>query len=225
MNPHTAFTYTSSQVSTQVRLAWTRHFVVTVLALLSLLGNSAFAQAAPPLAERLTLCAGCHNTDGNSSVPDYPNLAALHSEYLTRQMNDLKSGKRKSAIMAGIMAIVDAKEFPELARHFSEQKPRVPAPVDAKSIEVGKEIYDDGITVTAVPACSGCHNEDGSGSEKYPRLAGQNIPYVVQQLKNLKSGERDNDDRGVMRAVAKRMTEAQMVAVAQYIASLQEVEK
>jgi cytochrome c553 len=42
---------------------------------------------------------------------------------------------------------------------------------------------------------------------------------------NLKSGERDNDERGVMRAVAKRMNEAQIVSVAKYIATLQESEK
>jgi cytochrome c553 len=215
MNPHTA-----SFLS-----PWKKHISAAAIALLGLSATGALAQATPPLAERITLCAGCHNADGNSSVPDYPNLAALHSEYLARQMNDLKSGKRKSAIMSGIMAIVDAKEFPALAQHFSEQKPKVPAPADAKSVEAGKEIYEDGITAAAVPACSGCHNEDGSGTEKYPRLAGQHMPYVVQQLKNLKSGERDNDDRGVMRAVAKRMTEDQMIAVAQYIASLQEVEK
>lgn len=215
MNPHTKHHPSS----------WKKRISAATIAGLFFFITSASAQTTPPLAERITLCAGCHNADGNSSVPDYPNLAALNSDYLARQMIDMKSGKRKSAIMSGIMAIVDAKEFPELARHFSEQKPKPPATVDAKSVEAGKEIYDDGITASAVPACSGCHNEDGSGTDKYPRLAGQHIPYVVQQLKNLKSGERDNDDRGVMRAVAKRMTEAQMQSVAQYIATLQEVEK
>jgi cytochrome c553 len=92
-------------------------------------------------------------------------------------------------------------------------------------VAAGKEIYDDGITASAVPACSGCHNEDGSGSDKYPRLAGQHSAYVVLQLLNLKSGERDNDERGVMRAVAKRMNEAQILSVAKYIATLQESEK
>jgi cytochrome c553 len=140
-------------------------------------------------------------------------------------MTDLKSGKRKNAIMNGIMGMVDAKEFDQLAKHFSEQKPKQAVKVAAKSVEAGKEIYDDGITAVAVPSCSGCHNEDGSGTDKFPRLAGQHAAYVTQQLLNFKSGERDNDDRGVMRAVAKRMSEAQMRSVAQYIATLQEGEK
>jgi cytochrome c553 len=186
---------------------------------------TSWAQAAPPLAERLALCAGCHNLDGNSSIPENPNLAGLHADYLERQMRDLKVGKRKSATMSAIMGMVDAKEFAALASHFSEQKPKKVPRVDASTVAAGKEIYDDGITASAVPSCSGCHNEDGSGSDKYPRLAGQHSAYVVLQLLNLKSGERDNDERGVMRAVAKRMNEAQILSVAKYIATLQESEK
>ncbi|MBZ4210451.1 MAG: c-type cytochrome [Rhodoferax sp.] len=193
--------------------------------LLLLLASNAWAQDATPLAVRLALCGGCHNQDGNSTIAENPNLAALDTAYLVRQMTDLKSGKRKNAIMNGIMGMVDAKEFDQLAKHFSEQKPKQAVKVAAKSVEAGKEIYDDGITAVAVPSCSGCHNEDGSGTDKFPRLAGQHAAYVTQQLLNFKSGERDNDDRGVMRAVAKRMSEAQMRSVAQYIATLQEGEK
>lgn len=185
-----------------------------------LLGGNAWSDDATPMAERLVVCASCHNPDGHSVNPDFPKLAGLDSAYLLKQLNDLKAGKRKSAIMSGIISTVDPKEFSALAAHFSEQKPMFGVKADEKSVAAGKEIFMEGITDTAVPACSGCHNEDGSGTDKYPRLAGQHAPYVLQQLVNLKSGERDNDDRGVMRAVAKRMTEAQMNLVAQYIASM-----
>ena len=205
--------------------SWRCGLASIVFAVTSISTSVTSAQAMPPLAERLTLCAGCHNLDGNSSIPENPNLAGLHADYLARQMHDLKVGKRKSATMSAIMGMVDAKEFAALATHFSEQKPKKAAHVDASTVAAGKEIYDDGITASAVPACSGCHNEDGSGSDKYPRLAGQHSAYVVLQLINLKSGERDNDERGVMRAVARRMNEAQILSVAKYIATLQESEK
>ena len=214
-----------NQLELAVPIPW-RYCLVSAVFTVTLMSPSVtWAQGVPPLAERLPLCAGCHNLDGNSTIPENPNLAGLHVEYLERQMRDLKAGKRKSATMAAIMGMVDAKEFAALASHFSEQKPKKVPRVDASTVAAGKEIYDDGITASAVPACSGCHNEDGSGSEKYPRLAGQHSAYVVQQLMNLKSGERDNDERGVMRAVAKRMSEAQIVSVAKYIATLQESEK
>ncbi len=179
----------------------------------------AHAQAVP-LAERLQLCAGCHNPDGNSSIPENPNLSGLDAEYIVRQLQDFKSGSRKSPVMNGIIPMIDEKEFPALAEFFSKQKPKPGAKADAKLAAQGKEIYDEGIVGSAVPACSGCHNEDGSGTEKYPRIAGQHSSYVIQQLINFKSGERANDVKAVMRAVAKRMNEKEIRAVAEYVVTL-----
>src|SRR5689334_8804327 len=44
-------------------------------------------------------CASCHSADGNSSVAANPKLAQQHPEYILKQLQDFKSGKRKSAIM------------------------------------------------------------------------------------------------------------------------------
>lgn len=194
-------------------------FVCSALGLSTLAPISAQAQGTA-LAERLLLCGSCHGADGNSSVAENPNLAGLDAAYLLRQLRAFKDGKRKSPTMSAILGTVEAKEFEALAQYFSEQKNKATKPAIAKTdkkLARGKEIYDEGITAAAVPACSGCHNEDGSGTDKYPRIAGQHMAYVVQQLRSFKSGERDNDERGVMRAVAKRMDDAQIQAVAEYI--------
>ncbi len=175
---------------------------------------------AVPLAERLQLCAGCHNPDGNSAIPENPNLSGLDAEYMVQQLQDFKSGARKSPVMSSIIPMVDVKEFSALADFFSKQKPKPGGKVDARLAAQGKEIYDEGIVGSAVPACSGCHNEDGSGTEKYPRIAGQHSAYVIQQLMNFKSGERANDIKAVMRAVAKRMNEKEIRAVAEYVVTL-----
>jgi len=116
--------------------------------------------------------------------------------------------------------MVDEKEFPALAEFFSKQQRKPGVAVDAKRAAQGKEIYDEGIDSSAVPACSGCHNDDGSGTDKYPRIGGQNSAYVIQQLMNFKSGERANDVKAVMRAVAKRMNEKDIRAVAEYMVTL-----
>jgi cytochrome c553 len=181
--------------------------------------QAAQAQAVP-LAERLQLCAGCHNPDGNSVIPENPNLSALDPDYMVRQLQDFKSGARKSPIMSSIIPMVDEKEFPALAEFFSKQKPKPGRKVDVKLAAQGKEIYDEGVVGSAVPACSGCHNDDGSGTEKYPRIAGQHSTYVIQQLLIFKSGERANDVKAVMRAVAKRMNEKEIRAVAEYVVTL-----
>lgn len=185
------------------------------------------AQATPPtpLTERLQLCAGCHHPDGNSVIPENPKLSGLDAEYIARQLHDFKSGNRKSPVMASIIPMVDVKEFAALADFFHKQKPTPGGNVDAKLAAQGREIYDEGIVGSAVPACSGCHNEDGSGTEKYPRIAGQHSTYVIQQLLSFKSGERANDSKAVMRAVAKRMTEKEIRAVAEYVVTLKGAEE
>lgn len=202
---------------------WTR-IVVVLLPGLLLPPSGALAQAMP-LKERLQVCAGCHSPDGNSVIPENPNLAGLDAEYIVRQLQDFKNGIRKSPVMSGIISMVDEKEFEALAEFFHKQKAKPGGTVDPKLAAQGKEIYDEGIVGSAVPACSGCHNDDGSGTEKYPRIAGQHSAYVVQQLLSFKSGERANDVKAVMRAVAKRMNEKEMRAVAEYVVTLKGAEE
>lgn len=199
-----------------------RRFAAAV-ALAGILAVPAVAQSETvPLTERLQLCAGCHAPDGNSTIPANPKLAGLSADYLMRQLKDFKSGKRKSPVMAGIVGMVPENEFGALAGYYSEQKPAPGTSANAALAAQGKTIYDEGIVGSAVPACSGCHNEDGSGNDVYPRLAGQHQEYVVTQLKAFKNGERDNDSKALMRAVAKRMNGQEKQAVAEYIATLKE---
>ena len=197
-----------------------------LIGMLSLSVTTARAEDVPaaPLEERLQLCGGCHNPDGNSVIPENPKISGLHVKYLARQLEDFKSGDRASPIMSTIIPMVDASEFKALAKYFSEQK-RLPGTSDkADLVEKGKQIYLEGVLGTAVPACGGCHGEDGAGNDKFPRLGGQNPPYVVQQLQNYKNGVRTNDPKAVMRAVAKRLTDEEMAAVAEYIVTLKEAE-
>lgn len=177
----------------------------------------ASAQLTP---DRIALCASCHGVDGNSPLAEHPKLAKLQPGYFVRQMEDFKKGRRKSAVMQGIVAGIDEKEFQAFANYFHQQNPPTPGQGDPKRLAQGKEIFYEGIVGSAVPACSGCHKDDGTGTNRYPRLAGQHPQYLVQQLLNYKSGARDNDDRGLMRAVAQRMNEAEIRAVSEYIVTM-----
>ena len=74
-----------------------------------------------------------------------------------------------------------------------------------------------------MPACAACHSPNGAGIPKnYPRLAGQYADYTYAQLKAFKAGERGADKDGkdaqgrIMAAIAQKMTDAQMKAVADY---------
>jgi cytochrome c553 len=178
----------------------------------------------PSLEERLQLCAGCHNPDGNSVIPENPKLAGLDAKYLARQLADFKAGKRENPVMSSIIPMVNEEEFKPLAKFFSQQK-RLAAESDkADLLAKGKQIFEEGVIGTAAPACGGCHGEDGSGSDKFPRLNGQNPAYVVSQLLNFRSGARTNDPKAVMQSVAKRLNEEEINAVAEYMSTLKEAE-
>jgi cytochrome c553 len=187
-----------------------------------LLLGLALGAAAAPLDVHIQLCTSCHGPGGNSVIPDNPKLAGADPGYLLRQLKHFKGGQRKHVIMSQIVLTVDEESFEGLAEYFGEQK-RLPGTVTDPALAAkGKSIFHNGIVETAVPACSSCHGEDGSGDAKYPRLASQHATYVERQLHAFKSGERDNDAKGVMSAVAKRLSEADIRAAAQYVSGLKE---
>ena len=167
-----------------------------------------------------TLCVACHGEGGNSTVPTFPRLAGLQVEYLTKQLTDFMSGKRKSDVMAPMIAQIKSDDIAGLAAYFSTQPPARGQSADAQRAAAGKLIYDDGNTSSGLPACTGCHQAGGAGNERYPRLAGQHAAYTQAQMQQFKAGTRNNDKARVMRAVAERMSEDEMAAVADYLAGL-----
>jgi len=166
-----------------------------------------------------TVCIACHGADGNGPVPMFPRLAGQSAEYLLKQMQDFKNNKRPGEIMAPNVANLSLDDMANLALFFAGQK-ALPAPVgDPALVARGKKFFDDGNTVSGVPACSGCHGANGEGSPLYPRIAAQHVEYTIEQIKQFASGKRKNDKR-LMQAVASRMSEDETKAVAQYLASL-----
>jgi cytochrome c553 len=83
--------------------------------------SSGPAVGAAPVAA--AVCVSCHGTDGISIMADYPILAGQHQDYLERALRDYKAGKRKNAVMAGIIAGVKEEDIPALASFFAHQKP------------------------------------------------------------------------------------------------------
>lgn len=195
----------------------------TLLAMgLCVLGASSvvWAQGAAPLT--VTACAACHGaaTAAAGAAP-FPTLDGQHAAYLDKQLREYKSGKRKSPIMAPVIAALKKQQIPEMAAHYAKQTPARGAVESPEAATRGKALYEEGNRATGVPACLGCHQANGAGYEKYPRLAGQRQAYTVQQLTEFKSGARSNDRAHVMRAVAARLTDNEIKAVAEYLAGLQ----
>lgn len=194
------------------------------LAALALLGGglalSTHASAeSPAAAAAANVCAGCHGADGNSVVTTFPKLAGQQKKYLLKELKDYKSGKRVSEIMAPFMTTLSEDDLDELAAYYAKQKPTPGVPGDPALLAVGKALYLKGNSKTDVPSCDGCHDENGNGDGKFPRVAGQHVDYALDQFRLYAAGKRTNGAR-VMQAVAERMSEQETRAVAEYMASM-----
>jgi cytochrome c553 len=153
-------------------------------------------------------------------APTFPNLAGQQAEYLQRQLIDFAKGRRMNEVMTTALAQLPRSEFPILVAYYSAQAPAPGKNGDVALAAAGRKIFEEGDWPAGIPPCQSCHGEQGTGSERYPRLAGQNPAYTLQQLADFKAGTRHNDPRRVMREVAGRLSEAQMKALAEYLAAL-----
>jgi cytochrome c553 len=203
------------------------------LAVVSALAVSLAHAQTPPAAEpakgqtiAAQVCAACNGADGNSAQPVNPSLAGQHAAYTAKQLanfkpQDGKPAERPSAIMAGMAANLSADDMRNLGAYFESQKPQPRAARDAKLVKLGQAIYRGGIAAKGVAACTACHGPAGAGiPAQFPRIAGQYAEYTAAQLKAFRSGERGNDPSRMMRAIAERLSDQEIDALADYIAGL-----
>ena len=199
-------------------------FGVIVLVLSGLVTFAANAADAEAGKAKSAVCAACHGPDGNSTNPIWPSLAGQHASYIVKQLMDFKEGRREDASMAGMVANLSEQDMKDLAAYYESQQAK-PVAFDGALIDRGQDIYRGGITETHVAACMGCHMPGGTGNGPagWPSLKGQHPEYTVAQLKKFQDGSRANDpgDGGMMRRLVTRMSEAEMQAVAAYIAGIQ----
>ena len=164
-------------------------------------------------------CVACHTPEGTSPIPATPRLAGQHASYLIKQIRDYREGRRSSEIMVSLLADLSDEDIAHVSAYFATKEPLPGAATDPSLLPLGRSIYLDGDPDRGVPSCSGCHGDDGEGTRRFPRLAGQDIDYMIVQMRHFAAGERTND-RGLMQTVADRLSEAETLAVAQFTASL-----
>jgi cytochrome c553 len=187
------------------------------------------APAAPPQAAKPdpnqgaakfgTVCAACHGADGNSTVATNPKLAQQHPEYLMKELQDFKSGKRTSPIMQGFASQLSDADMKNIAYWAASQKAKPGFAKDKALVAMGERIYRGGIADRQIAACAGCHGPNGAGiPSQYPRLSGQQAEYVQAQLKAFRDGARKNSPQ--MADVTAKLNDKEISAVADYIAGL-----
>lgn len=172
--------------------------------------------------QRAAACAACHGPKGNMESAQFPKLAGQGAPYIYEQLKRFKSGKRQNPIMAGQVAGLNDADMKNLAVYFSAQQTK-PGVADEAIAPLGAQLYHAGDAERGVPACSGCHGPSGLGNPAaaYPRLSGQNPGYVATQLTAYRDDSRSGyRNAAIMNAVAARLTDKEIKALAAYVSGL-----
>ena len=199
-------------------------FLMTALVAGSALANGPEVKVAKPdlvkgEASFTAVCAACHAADGNSTIPANPKLAQQHPEYLIKQLQEFKSGKRANAIMSGMVASLSADDMRNIAYWLASQKAKPGFAKDKDTVLLGERIFRGGLPDRQIAACAGCHSPNGAGiPAQYPRLSGQHADYATTQLTAFRDGARKNSAQ--MAGVAAKMNDREIKAVSDYVAGL-----
>ena len=190
-------------------------FVGLIPNLLLAQGDAAAGQA------KSALCGSCHGADGNSPLAMNPKLAGQSARYMVKQLQDFKSGARAGVTMAAMVLSPSDQDMEDLAAWYSSQQPTLQG-ANPESIELAQRLYRAGNSEIAVAACSACHSPTGKGNAPagFPSLSGQHAEYTLQQLKDFRSGVRQNDGGEMMRTVVERLTDKELEALASYVSGL-----
>ena len=165
------------------------------------------------------VCAACHGADGNSGTPANPKLAQQHPEYLVKQLQEFKSGKRANAVMSGMAATLSDADMKNIAYWLASKTAKPGFAKDKELVALGERIYRGGIADRQIAACAGCHSPNGAGiPAQYPRLGGQHADYTVAQLTGFRDGIRKNALQ--MTQVAAKLNDREIKAVSDYVAGL-----
>lgn len=159
-------------------------------------------------------CATCHGMDGNRPIaPAYPKLGAQSADYLLAQMKDFKEGKRtngQAAVMKPLMELVNDEEMKKIAKWMSEQDIKHTSPAD----HPGAALY-------LAKGCVACHGADARTplAPNYPNILGQSKEYLVNQMKDIKSGARNNGTSAAMQAIMTGVTEEEINVIADWLST------
>jgi cytochrome c553 len=215
-------------------LSFVKSLLVTILAV-SGLASAAEEHAAVPVkadpakggtlfdsgdtARSLPACVSCHGAAGNSTIAANPKLAGQIEAYVYKQLVDFTTPNRNQPVMTTYAKMLSDDEKKNIAAYLATQQQKPGAAKSKDTLDLGRKIYRGGIADKGVAACASCHGAAGAGIPvQYPRLAGQQQDYTLAQLTAFKGGARKNSPQ--MGALAKRMSDEEMKAVADYIAGL-----
>ncbi|MCJ2378863.1 cytochrome c4 [Vibrio sp. ZSDZ34] len=173
-------------------------------------------------------CVACHGADGNSQLTMYPKLAGQHAKYLEKQLKELKLGMtsggkqgRYDPVMSGMAMPLSDEDMADLSAYYAS------LPISSNTtpedvVEQGKALYAAGDAERGITACIACHGPRGNGTELsgFPKVSGQHADYIKLQLEKFRDGNRNNDMNGMMRDIAKKLSDNDIEVLSKYVGGL-----
>ncbi|MDG0861314.1 c-type cytochrome [Pelomonas aquatica] len=191
--------------------------------LATLLGAfAAQAQDAKAGEKKVAMCIGCHGIAGyQASFPEIhkvPMIAGQNAKYIASALHAYAKGERRHPTMRGIAGSLNDQDIADVAA-FYEQQAQAPAVPDTP-VEAPAQVAE----LLKKGACISCHGANFSKpiDPSYPKLAGQHADYLSVALKAYKTEGNPNVGRGnaIMAGQVKQFSNAELKAIAAYIASL-----
>jgi cytochrome c553 len=185
------------------------------------------ARAPDTIEARLLACAPCHGPQGQGTDYVYfPRLAGKPAGYLMNQLVAFRDGRRRYPPMNHLLKYIPDAYLREMAEYFAALRP---PPVPQAVSDVSRAVLDRGRIIVAegdpahgVPACSACHGAKLTGMDPaIPGLAGLHASYISAQLGAWRYGTRTAAAPDCMHMVASGLTEADVTAVAAWLARVQ----
>jgi cytochrome c553 len=164
--------------------------------------------------ERLVACLACHGERGQSAIPEVPSLGAQPAFYVTIQLYMFREKMRVVEVMNEATADLSDDDVRRMAEIISQLPPPLPAPEppEPERIERARALIQQ-------HRCNFCHNQDFSGEQNVPRLAGQREDYLVKALNEYKNSARRGYD-AAMADVLYAVSEADILDLAYFLAHL-----
>jgi len=158
-------------------------------------------------------CAACHGRDGNATSPGTPSLAGQPVFFTHWQLIKYRDGRRKDPQMSPVALTLTDEDMADLAAYYAAQTARArPATTDPARVAAGRELAQ-------VHHCASCHRPGFTGQQQVPRLAGQDLDYLLRLLRGFRARTASDLD-GTMTMAAQPLRDDDVLSLVHYLASL-----
>lgn len=172
---------------------------------------------------KVAMCIGCHGIKGyQASFPEVykvPMISGQSAKYIAAALNAYKSGDRKHPTMRGIAESLSEQDVNDISAYYEQH-----GKGEAKAAEKVREPSPQVAALLQKAACVSCHGANFSKpiDPSYPKIAGQHADYMYVALKAYKTENNPAIGRnnGVMGAIAKQYSNAELKALANYLGSI-----